>query len=522
MIKPKVTFLMMAYNTDKYIGKAIESFSQQTETEICLIIRNNGSTDQTGKVIRQYALQDPRIHVVENKKNGITDEGMKAFEEGWWPFTPVTLGEYVAILDSDDWLAPDFVEIMYNSAQSINADMVVSGSYFVDESTGQIVGERSPPFIQTREMNTIGPYFTQIYNSLRTWWGKLYKTEFFLQHYTECWTPIKPTPWPLDTGVVLNYLRRCSGFVCLSKPLYYFLNRSSSTFSRRSLDIARTWEADSLFTAGVQVLEQLRIRDDLNYRFLLAIHWGFMEEAMRGLFLNEDLNRTSPRIKMNRLAMVWNDRVVGSYLHKSFQQIWSNCELYIDTIIVEDAGRNLVWNSYMARLKYWKDNMQGNPNNVLWAPLLFSCLCDSENKHYAGLVYLSELEAPLNNERATPGLTWFRQRQQELQLYFYDNPQELLGGINKHDRTSAVIEKEEQLSRCIQEDDFEAACDLIEEISSICPFNLVAMFYRIHMAILLEEWETAALLAASAKVLWPDERDIQILYWDLQNLLENR
>ncbi len=522
MLKPKVTFLMMAYNTDKYIAKAIESFRQQTESEICLIIRNNGSTDETGKIIHQYAMRDPRIVVVDNKVNGITDEGVKTFGQGWWPFTPETLGEYVAILDSDDWLAPDFVEIMYNSAQSINADMLVAVCYSVDESTGQTTGERSPPFIQTTEMNTIGPHFTQIYGSLRTWWGKLYKSEFFLQYYTESWSPIKPTPWSLDTGVVLNYLRRCSSLVCLSQPLYYFLNRSDSTYSRRALDIQRNWEAESIFTAGTQVLEQLRIKDNQNYNFLINIHWGFMYEAMNGLFSNQDLAVASPRFKLSRLATVWNDRIVSSYLNLNFQQIWSSCELYISRIIAEDAGENLVWGAYLARFKYWMNNMQGNPNNALWAPLLFSCLCDSENKHYAGLVYLSELEAPLNNERVTPGLTWFRQCQRERQLYFYDHPNELLEGINRRDRTFTVIEKEELLSRCIQEDDFETACDLIEEISLICPFNLVAMFYRIHMAILIEEWETAALLAASAKVLWPDDRDIQSLYWDLQNLLENR
>ena len=90
---PKVSVVMPAYNAEKYIGEAIDSILNQTFTDFEFIIINDGSTDRTEEIIREY--NDPRIVLLENEKNsGIVvtlNKGLDAAK-----------GEYIARMDADD------------------------------------------------------------------------------------------------------------------------------------------------------------------------------------------------------------------------------------------------------------------------------------------------------------------------------------------------------------------------------------------------------------------------------------
>lgn len=521
--QPKVTFLMMAYNTEKYIAKAIESVLNQTEQNIELCIRNNGSTDSTGAIIRKYAQKDSRVSFIENETNGVTDDGLKPFEEGWWPFSE-TVGEYISIIDSDDWLSPDFTEILYKEAKRNSVDLVVGGCFFVDEGTN-ILGERNPPYYNSIINNDIRPFFIGIYNSLRTWWGKLYKTDFFLQNYKACWSPIEPLDWVLDTAVVLEYLTRSQSAVFINRPLYYFLARSNSAYSSRPFDNARIIEANLLYQKGLNVLEVLKGHSIENDAFLLSLHWGYLVEAMSGMTNNTKSTESSNWHKLRRLSDVLNDKLVGSYLNNNFELIFNTMGNYVSKIIEEETQNSLnsIWSSYIARLYFFRNQLKMDSDSVLLIPILISCLCDKDNKNSAGALYFLKEIRGFKYQNLSVGEKQFLQCNATEHSFMFDHPQELLEMINKYDRTSEIIDKENVLIESIKKEDFEIACNLIEEISIIAPFNLIAMYYRIYVSCIFKELELANILAATAKVLWPDEREIQLLYWEIQKLnLENR
>ncbi len=118
---PKVSVLMSAYNSGKYIAEAIESILNQTFSDFEFIIVNDGSTDDTADVIKKYAAQDSRIIFIDNKQNrGLVPCLNQGLE--------LCRGEYIARMDSDDIAMPDRFEIEINYLDN-NPDVGVVGGW---------------------------------------------------------------------------------------------------------------------------------------------------------------------------------------------------------------------------------------------------------------------------------------------------------------------------------------------------------------------------------------------------------
>jgi glycosyltransferase involved in cell wall biosynthesis len=105
---PKITVFMAAYNSENYISDSIKSILDQSFSDFELLIINDGSTDLTVDIIEKF--NDPRIRLVHNDKNrGLTYTRNVALTEA--------LGEYIAILDSDDIAVKNRLELQYNFFQ---------------------------------------------------------------------------------------------------------------------------------------------------------------------------------------------------------------------------------------------------------------------------------------------------------------------------------------------------------------------------------------------------------------------
>lgn len=126
---PAISIVMPVYNTKEFVGKAIESILNQTFKDYEFLIIDNGSTDGSGEVIDRYAALDSRIHVLRNKKNVFIAEARnKALAQA--------KGEYLYLIDSDDWVLPDMLEVMYARAKKYEAQYVVTG-YYMDYYEGE-------------------------------------------------------------------------------------------------------------------------------------------------------------------------------------------------------------------------------------------------------------------------------------------------------------------------------------------------------------------------------------------------
>lgn len=132
---PKVSLMMPAYNVEKYIGEAIESVLDQTFQDFELLIVEDGSTDQTYRIARQYEAKSDKIRLFQNDKNrGIAYSRNRLLEEAQ--------GTYLAVLDSDDVALPTRLE---KQVQFLDAHPEVGllGTWIEHFGKGAIAGETS-------------------------------------------------------------------------------------------------------------------------------------------------------------------------------------------------------------------------------------------------------------------------------------------------------------------------------------------------------------------------------------------
>jgi succinoglycan biosynthesis protein ExoO len=112
---PKVSVITPAYKAARYIGQAIESVQAQTLTDWEMIIVDDASPDETTQVVQRY-LDDPRIQLLQNEQNmGAGYTRNRALD--------AAQGEWIAVLDADDWYAPQRLEKLVRFAEEWGVEM---------------------------------------------------------------------------------------------------------------------------------------------------------------------------------------------------------------------------------------------------------------------------------------------------------------------------------------------------------------------------------------------------------------
>ena len=125
-MNPKVSVIIPVYNVEQYLKQCLDSVVNQTFKDIEIIIVNDCSPDNSLQIINEYQQKDSRIVLVDLKENvglGFSrNEGMK-----------VAKGKYITFVDSDDWVTKDYVEILYNTIEKYQYDVISPDFYEYDD-----------------------------------------------------------------------------------------------------------------------------------------------------------------------------------------------------------------------------------------------------------------------------------------------------------------------------------------------------------------------------------------------------
>lgn len=132
--RPAVTVLVPIYNVERYLPRCLDSLLEQTFGDFEAICINDGSTDGSRDVIQSYLDRDERFRVVDKPNSGYGASMNRGLDEA--------RGEYVAILESDDFFGPDALRLLHDAAVANGSD-VVKANFWLYWSEPQ---ERTEPF----------------------------------------------------------------------------------------------------------------------------------------------------------------------------------------------------------------------------------------------------------------------------------------------------------------------------------------------------------------------------------------
>ena len=118
---PVVSVFVPCSTGEKHLRQCLDSVVTQTLADMEIICINDGATDSAPDILREYAARDSRIRIIDKPNSGYGDSMNKALE--------VATGEYVGIVESDDWADPDMFETLYDAAKKYDVDMVKSNFY---------------------------------------------------------------------------------------------------------------------------------------------------------------------------------------------------------------------------------------------------------------------------------------------------------------------------------------------------------------------------------------------------------
>lgn len=177
MANPKVSIVIPIYNVERYLRQCLDSVVNQTLKDIEIICVDDGSTDSSPDIIKEYVDKDPRVKVITKPNSGYGNSMNRGFD--------MAEGEYIGIVESDDYADPDMFEKLYGVASANDLDVVKSGFYFY-YSIPEERNEKVEIVSKSRAGVTFCPAtdfkapmeMVEFFNIKPTIWSAIYKKEF--------------------------------------------------------------------------------------------------------------------------------------------------------------------------------------------------------------------------------------------------------------------------------------------------------------------------------------------------------
>ena len=118
IIMPKISVIVPVYKVEKYLARCVDSILAQTFKDFELILVDDGSPDNCPAMCDEYAAKFNFIHVIHKENGGLSDARNKGIE-----YSLTTDSEWITFIDSDDWVHPQYLEILYESCVENEAEI---------------------------------------------------------------------------------------------------------------------------------------------------------------------------------------------------------------------------------------------------------------------------------------------------------------------------------------------------------------------------------------------------------------
>ena len=314
----KISIIVPVYNVEKYLKKCIESILNQVFTEFELILVDDGSTDNSGKICDEYAKKDSRIIVIHKNNGGISSARNNGLD--------IARGKYIGFVDSDDFIHPMMYKILYREIENNNASVVIckEEKVYSDNFEYKKVDKYNLQYYNNRDIIEI------LYEKRETYvfaWNKLYDRELFSD------LRYKEGMIYEDEHLTPKILYYSKNIIFIEKELYFYRQRENSTvnskFSRKKFDKVYALEDNTKFFKD---LKEKRLFDISEKSYLELLIWTHLSAINQLKMDSKSLKELKSTMNHHVISMLNNDLI--SYKQKIANLIyWINDKFYFKFIV---------------------------------------------------------------------------------------------------------------------------------------------------------------------------------------------
>lgn len=217
-----ISIIIPLYNVEKYLPKCLDSILAQTFSDFEVLLVNDGSPDNSGRIGEEYAARDARIRLFHKENGGVSSArnyGMKKAQ-----------GNYIAFCDSDDWVDPDWLETLYRQMCECPVELSVCG-LMKEDGDGKVLFtvEDIRMYRKNKEEALLTLFNGDGYYRYQGWVvNKLYKREILIENHIYFNEKIY---YSEDRLFNFFYLLHCHSVVYSTVPKYHYLIRQNSAMT---------------------------------------------------------------------------------------------------------------------------------------------------------------------------------------------------------------------------------------------------------------------------------------------------
>ena len=248
---PEISLIIPAYKAEKYLAACLESITGQTFTDWELIVVDDGSPDDTGKIADSFATADCRIRVIHKENGGVSAARNTGIESA--------RGRYLSFMDADDRLEKSYLEELYTRAVESNADITQCSFWFEEEDGKKTPDPNGVDADYKDNTEILNAYFNGPWGDIRiSPWSKLYRRETFKDiRYS---TKLRIYE---DAFYVYECCRKAKTAVSFKRPLYDYIQHEQSATHGRLLEIYPDY-------FKMYEMQKTDLKDNAHFRRLIA------------------------------------------------------------------------------------------------------------------------------------------------------------------------------------------------------------------------------------------------------------
>lgn len=305
-----VSVIVPIFNREKFIKRCVDSIVNQTYSDIEIILIDDGSTDESGRICDEYATIDSRVKVLHQTNKGSSISRIRGIER--------SQGDYILFVDSDDWIEPDMVECLLEKALSECLDIVWCDFKYYTPKT---IIYRTP-FVNNPTVMLNAIYDSKVLGVL---WNKLYRVEMLRN------LKMADTDYMEDMFYSTQILAKNPSMSYIPQALYHYDKTTPDALTKNKDFLVKCiiiYEQCYKYLESqnsLNLYEYSLLKRILRYKFLLLKEGRYVEAQSILPFAHLKIQNYPISFPVSIIYWIgFNGSVIGRYFLSIYMNLWGN------------------------------------------------------------------------------------------------------------------------------------------------------------------------------------------------------